>query len=102
LRAELADRYEAPRTAVETALARIWRELLGVERVGIHDSFFELGGHSLLATLVVSRTRDALGAEVELRAVMEKPTIGELGAVVEEALRTGRATALPPIRIVDR
>jgi amino acid adenylation domain-containing protein len=52
-----ADEYVAPRTADEIALAAIWSEVLGVERVGVYDSFFELGGHSLLATRVASRMR---------------------------------------------
>ncbi|MEI9426107.1 phosphopantetheine-binding protein, partial [Mesorhizobium sp. Cs1299R1N1] len=56
--------YEAPQGAVETALAGIWVELLGVERVGRHDHFFELGGHSLLAVQLMERLRRlSLGVE---------------------------------------
>ena len=55
--------YEAPVGETEQALAEIWAELLGVERVGRDDNFFELGGHSLLAVRVVSRVRQALGVE---------------------------------------
>jgi hypothetical protein len=49
--------YEAPLGEVEEAIAQVWQELLGLERVGRHDQFFELGGHSLLAIQVVSRLR---------------------------------------------
>src|SRR5205823_1382379 len=53
----------APRTPVEAGLAEIWRDVLGVPRVGIHDDFFELGGHSLVATRLASRIRSTFGVE---------------------------------------
>ncbi|HEX8150919.1 MAG TPA: amino acid adenylation domain-containing protein, partial [Pyrinomonadaceae bacterium] len=69
---EGAARYVAPRDETEARLCGIWAEVLGVERVGVSDNFFELGGHSLLAMRVVSRVREALGAEVSLRALFER------------------------------
>ncbi|RPH53508.1 non-ribosomal peptide synthetase, partial [bacterium] len=72
----------APRTAVEERLAGIWRELLGVEAVGVHDDFFDLGGHSLLATQLLSRLRSAFGAEVPLRALFERPTIAGIAGLL--------------------
>jgi amino acid adenylation domain-containing protein len=69
-----------PRTPAEIELAEIWKELLGVERVGLEDNFFELGGHSLLATQLVSRLRAAFGVEVPLRSVFENPTFEALAA----------------------
>ncbi|MBW3655436.1 MAG: amino acid adenylation domain-containing protein, partial [Gemmatimonadetes bacterium] len=94
--------YVAPRTPAEEILADIWATVLGVERVGVHDSFFELGGHSLLATRVISRVRQAFGAEVPLRALFEHPTVAGLGASVQAALASGGAARPLPIRRVPR
>ncbi|SIT65550.1 amino acid adenylation domain-containing protein [Burkholderia sp. b14] len=70
--------YEAPQGELETTLAVIWAELLGVERVGRHDSFFALGGHSLLAMRLISRVRTALGVDLAIRTLFEAPTLAGL------------------------
>jgi acyl carrier protein len=75
-----------PRTDIERVLADIWREVLKIDRLGIHDNFFDLGGHSLLATQVISRLRNALQLEVPLRKLFEAPTIAAFAVTVEEAL----------------
>ena len=54
----------APRSLAEELVTEIWREVLGRERIGVHDDFFDLGGHSLLATQVIARIRNALGVEL--------------------------------------
>ncbi|WP_339493126.1 amino acid adenylation domain-containing protein, partial [Pseudomonas sp. EA_15y_Pfl2_R67] len=74
--------YAVPQGATETALAQIFQELLGLERVGRSDSFFELGGHSLLAAQLVSRVRQQLGGELMLRELFSHPTVEELARVV--------------------
>ncbi|MET0399299.1 MAG: phosphopantetheine-binding protein, partial [Longimicrobiaceae bacterium] len=77
-----AEAYVAPRTETELRLAEIWAAVLRVERVGIGDDFFALGGHSLLAMRLASRVRQAFGAELPLRAVFERPTVGGMAALL--------------------
>ncbi|MES2936877.1 MAG: non-ribosomal peptide synthase/polyketide synthase [Pseudomonadota bacterium] len=74
----------APRTPLEHALAAIWAEVLGLERIGIHDNFFALGGHSLLATQAVSRMRTAVASELPLQALFEAPTVAEMAGRIGE------------------
>ena len=81
-RPELATDYVAPTTSIEQSLADTWRELLGIEQIGVHDNFFELGGHSLLATQLVSRMRKLFNVELSLRRFFETPTISDLAELV--------------------
>ena len=77
----LAD-FVAPSSPAEEALAEIWTALLGLDRVGVNDDFFDLGGHSLLAVKMLARLHDALGVEIYLTTVFERPTLGALAEVV--------------------
>jgi amino acid adenylation domain-containing protein/FkbM family methyltransferase len=80
----VADReYAAPVAQTETALARIWAEVLKVERVGREDNFFELGGHSLLAVTLVGRLRRGLGLEVAVRDLFTHPVLWALARALE-------------------
>jgi amino acid adenylation domain-containing protein len=77
-----------PQTPVEIELARLWRELLGLESVGIRDSFFDLGGHSLVATRLASRIRETFGVEISFPDFFSEPTIEALDAFITEAKLT--------------
>ncbi|MGH9760903.1 MAG: phosphopantetheine-binding protein, partial [Blastocatellia bacterium] len=84
-RDETQQPYTAPRNDAEVELAAIFREVLGVEMVGIDDNFFRLGGHSLSATRVMVRIRDAFHIDVPLRNLFETPTIAGLAAVLDKS-----------------
>jgi amino acid adenylation domain-containing protein len=92
-----------PRTPVEELLARIWREVLEIERVGANQSFFDLGGHSLLAARLAFQVRELFGVDLPLRKVLEKPVLADLAAEIEAAVSAGGSGAAPPpIRPVPR
>jgi acyl carrier protein len=79
--------FLAPRTPTEDSLARIWAEVLGVDRVGVHDNFFDLGGHSLQAVQLIARATKALGRDIPVKALFLYPTV----ATLAEAVDTGAA-----------
>jgi acyl carrier protein len=72
--------YVEPRTDLERNLARLWQEVLGVEKVGIHDRFFDVGGNSLLLVRAHGRLRAELGLEVSLTELFKYPSIAALAA----------------------
>ncbi|MEK2494648.1 SDR family NAD(P)-dependent oxidoreductase [Kitasatospora purpeofusca] len=74
-RPELATPFVAPATEREEAVAALWREVLGVEEVGVHDDFFALGGHSLAAVQINTRIRSRFGTELDLRDFFQSPTV---------------------------
>ncbi|MFC7518444.1 amino acid adenylation domain-containing protein, partial [Herbaspirillum sp. GCM10030257] len=67
--------YEAPQGDVETALASIWAEVLGIEQVGRHDNFFDLGGHSLLSTKLLVRVEQAFGVKLSFADFFKEPIL---------------------------
>jgi len=82
-RPDLPTAYAAPRNELEQAIAGIWQELLGIDRVGIHDDFFELGGHSLLATQVSTRLSELFKMKFSLRRLLETTTVSTLAEVID-------------------
>lgn len=102
-RPNLRTTYAEPRNDLEAHLAQVWRELLGLEGVGIHDNFFELGGDSLLAIRLLSKIDETFGVELSLRAIFAAPTVAELGVAIvqrqaEQADETSLAAAIAEIQ----
>ncbi|MFD5420069.1 amino acid adenylation domain-containing protein [Streptomyces sp. NPDC127069] len=86
---------QEPRTDEERALCAIWEQILGVPRIGVHDSFFDLGGHSLLATRLLAEVRDRFGGAVTIRRFFTGPTVAELAAALPSAAAAGAED--PPV-----
>jgi amino acid adenylation domain-containing protein len=87
----LGERYVAPRSPIEETLAAIWSEVLGVERVGVHDSFFDLGGYSLLAVRVGTRVQREFGVSLPLHTLFQAPTIEALSVRIAQSQLEARS-----------
>jgi amino acid adenylation domain-containing protein/non-ribosomal peptide synthase protein (TIGR01720 family) len=91
-----------PETALQQQIAAIWREVLGVPRLGLRDDFFALGGHSLLATQIISRTRQACDVELPLRTLFEASELGAFAEQVALIQASGQRNQQTAIAQVDR
>jgi amino acid adenylation domain-containing protein len=94
----IQNEFVAPQTPTQEIIAKIWSEVLGIARIGIHDNFLELGGHSLLASLVISRLREALSLEISIASLFAAPTI----ATFSEQIGTAVQNLLPTLEPVSR
>ncbi|MFJ3928429.1 amino acid adenylation domain-containing protein, partial [Streptomyces sp. NPDC090022] len=95
---QLGTPYTAPRDATEEALAEVWSEVLGVEKVGVHDNFFDLGGDSILSIQVISRARQA-GLKLSSKLLFVHQTVAELAAVVEHTAAAAEADGETPAAV---
>jgi amino acid adenylation domain-containing protein len=75
IRPNLEETFVAPTGAVESALAEIWAEVLGLERVGVHDNFFDLGGHSLLLMQLHGKINEKFQTDISLVELFEHSTV---------------------------
>ncbi|MFC0861430.1 amino acid adenylation domain-containing protein [Sphaerimonospora cavernae] len=88
--------YVAPRYLLETELAEMWGELLGVEPVGVEDDLFDLGGHSLLAVDLIEKIRARYGVALQARILYLQPTIAELAENLTSLLPAAKPQAVHP------
>jgi len=93
-RPEFEKRYEAARNGVEAMLSELWRDVLGVEHVGIHDDFFDLGGDSIKGVIFIDRLQERLGEIVHVVNIFNAPTIASFAKYLEEQHPNGVASII--------
>ncbi|WP_262947503.1 non-ribosomal peptide synthetase, partial [Xenorhabdus indica] len=91
--------YEAPKGELEIALAQIWQDLLGLERIGRYDHFFELGGHSLMVVSLIERLRRQ-GQALDARAVFSAPILSDMAQIIQ-TYQGESVFTVPPNRIPE-
>ncbi|MGW6120285.1 non-ribosomal peptide synthase/polyketide synthase [Nocardia sp. NPDC055165] len=86
--------FRAPVSAAQRAVAEVFGEVLGRERVGLDDDFFELGGNSLIATRVAARLGATMSTRVPVRTLFEATTVADLAAALATTAGSGAGIAL--------
>ena len=85
-RPDLDSDFVAPETDIQRTLAGFWSDLLGIEKIGIHDSFFDLGGHSLIAVRLFAMVKKAYRVSFPISVLFEAPTIESCAAMIEDRI----------------
>jgi len=94
---------EPPMPGIETILAELWGQLLGLEKVGRNETFLELGGHSLVATQLTSRIRVRFGMDVPLGDILGPVTLAEQAqSIVTWQQSSGKAGNEPALERISR
>jgi len=91
---------DVPRTPTEEIVVQIWREVLGLEQVGMQESFFELGGHSLLAMKLIARLQEAFEVKLSLLNFLDALTIRGLAEAIDRSRSAGAIEVLPELSAV--
>ena len=85
-RPNLSSEFVEPATPLETELAKYWEELIGIDKIGVHDDFFELGGHSLIALRFFSRLKKNYGADLSLAILFEYPNVASFAKMLKSEM----------------
>ena len=90
--------FTPPQTETQKTLTDIWRQVLGLARVGLHDNFFELGGHSLLAVRVIGKINKLLDVDLTVLTVYQNQTVEQLAKAIDQKRYLGPGLRLAPLR----
>jgi len=97
-RPDLEESFVAPSDSLEQKLANVWRQVLGVEQVGIHDNFFNLGGHSLLAVRLFTEIEKLTGWSLPVLTLFQSPTVKGLADAIRRMQSSEAPSLATPIR----
>ncbi|WP_433527968.1 SDR family oxidoreductase [Micromonospora sp. CA-263727] len=89
--------YEEPAPGAEADIAAIWRDVLGIDRIGRNDDFFALGGHSLAAVQIGTKLRARFGVELTLRDFFDQPTVANTSRLMAGAAEVPAPAPIEPI-----
>ncbi|WP_040495885.1 non-ribosomal peptide synthetase, partial [Fulvivirga imtechensis] len=93
-----SENYVAPQNPTEEELVKIWKNILGIDQVGIHDNFFDLGGHSLKATRLITQIHKHFGITIPLQKLFTEPTIRQMAENIVEVTISCPYESIEPIK----